>query len=164
VLLLICGKGFDLACAGGRVKKKVKKWENPAHHVRELRVSGERDKAEVIRIVSNVSLKFFHGSRCKAADNPLVTFSRISDDRSKAVRIVCMLWIIVRMYVKDESRGIEVGIVISEGDRVDMKESRNVQFCRSESIGVPFNSVEHCMPFSGYLELDNFYVVKAKSA
>ena len=128
-----------------------------------LRISGERDKAEVIRIVSNVSLKFFHGSRCKAADNPLVTFSRISDNRSKAVRIVCVLWIIVGMYVKDESRGVEVGIVISERNRVDMEESRNVQFCRSKSIGVPFNSVKHYVPFSSYLELYDFYVVKAES-
>ena len=63
--------------------------------------------------------------------------------------------------MKDESRGIEVGIVISEGNRVDMEESRNMKFCGSESIGVPFDSVEHCMPFSSYLELDDFYVVKA---
>jgi hypothetical protein len=76
-----------------------------------------------------------------------------------------MLWIIVRMYVKDESRGIEVGIVISEGNRVDMKESRNVQFCRSESIGVPFNSVKHHDAFQlvSKLKLYDFYVVKAKS-
>ena len=55
MLLLICGKGFDLACAGGRVKKKVKKRENPAHHVRELRVSWEGDEVVVIGVVSNVS-------------------------------------------------------------------------------------------------------------
>ena len=112
-----------------------------------LSVSWERDEAVMIWVVSNISFEFFHGSRCKAAYNPLIPFSRISNDRSKAVRIICTLWVIVRVYVKDESRGIEVGIVISERERVDMEESRNVKFCRSESIGVPFNSVKHCATF-----------------
>ena len=115
-----------------------------------LEIVDARDEAVMIRIVSNVSLKFCHGSRCKAAYNPLIAFSRISNDRSKAVRIICEVWIVVRMYVKDECRGIEVGIVISEGKRVDMEESRNIKFCRSESIGVPFNSVKHSDPFSCY--------------
>jgi len=116
--------------------------------VRILEIIDAWDEAVMIRIVSNVSLKFCHGSRCKAADNPLITFSRISNDRSEAVRIICEVWIVVRMYMKDECRGIEVGIVISEGKRVDMEESRNIKFCRSKSIGVPFNSVKHCAPFS----------------
>ena len=55
--------------------------------------------------------------------------------------------------MKDESRGVEVGIVISEGKRVDMEESRNIKFCRSESIGVPFDTVKHSV---SPLKFDDF--------
>ena len=102
--------------------------------MRILEIIDARDEAVMIRIVSNVSLKFCHSGRDKIAYNPLIAFSRISNDRSKAVRIICEVWIVVRMYVKDKCRGIEVGIVISEGKRVDMEESRNIKLCRSESI------------------------------
>ena len=69
--------------------------------MRVLSVSWERDEAVMIWVVSNISFEFFHSGRGKAAYNPVVPFSRVSNDRSKAVRIICTLWVIVRMYVKD---------------------------------------------------------------